>query len=481
MARTRANVLFALLLILATGCRHNVPTSTTPPPHLPQPALSDVALSFTAAVGQTSRAQTVTLTNAGAAALALSNITLRDASYAMTSTCGSTLAPSASCTLTVTFKSPADSKPADFPAVIIIADNDPQTPHTIRLNGTSTSASSAATPSAPASPVTYTLYPFPETDKTVTPLYALINNAQKSIDLTMYALEDTTFTTDLLSACKRNVIVRVILDQNNEKSGNTSAFTQLNGQPNCSAVWANKAFESTHQKSLVIDDTQAAIMSLNLESRDYSTTRDFAILENAPSDVSAIEATFNADFAAGTTSAGTVGASDFNYTPDPGNHLIWSPTTAQTAMVSLIANAKKTLLIENEELASSATAILSALETACKNGVQVQLAMVNNTDYAAGFTAVTNAGCSLHTYPNTTTGFYIHAKAVVADYGLPTQTVYMGSINYSNASMNSNRELGMYVTDAASVTSIHDTMQADYNGGTPYVAGEKAAASQARP
>jgi phosphatidylserine/phosphatidylglycerophosphate/cardiolipin synthase-like enzyme len=268
--------------------------------------------------------------------------------------------------------------------------------------------------------------------------------------------------------------VRVILDQNNEKSGNTSAFTQLNSQPNaqsnCSAVWANKAFQATHQKSFVIDGAQAAIMSLNLQPQYYSTTRDFAMIENDPPDVAAIEATFNADFAAGTNSTGTSGASDFNYTPDPGDHLIWSPTTAQTDMVNLIANAKKTLLIENEELASSATAILSALETACKNGVQVQLAMVNNTSYATSFAAITNAGCSIHTYPNTTTGFYIHAKAVVADYGLPTQNAYMGSINYSNASMNSNRELGMYITDAPSITSLHDTMLADYNGGTPFPA-----------
>src|ERR1700744_1373708 len=104
MARTRANVLFAFLLILTTGCRHNAPTtSQQPPPSLAQLALSDVALSFTAAVGQTSRAQTVTLANTGTAALVLSSITLRDTTYAMASTCGSTLAPSASCTLTITF------------------------------------------------------------------------------------------------------------------------------------------------------------------------------------------------------------------------------------------------------------------------------------------------------------------------------------------------------------------------------------------
>jgi phosphatidylserine/phosphatidylglycerophosphate/cardiolipin synthase-like enzyme len=468
MARPRANVLFAFLLTLTIGCRHDVTTSHAPPPTLAQLALSEISLSFTTGVGQTSRPQTVTLTNTGTAALALSSITLsKTGDYAMTSTCTSTLAASASCTLTITFK---PQSAADLPSTIIITDNDPQTPHIINLHGTGIAATSAAAPAAPSPSVTYTLYTFPQPDKSATPLYALVNGAQKSVDMTMYALEDPTFTTDLLAACKRGVTVRVILDQNNEKSGNTSAFTQLNGQSNCSAVWANKAFLATHEKSFVVDGTQAAIMSLNLQPQYYSTTRDFAIVENDPPDVAAIEATFNADFDAGTTASGTSGASDFTYTPGLGDHLIWSPTTAQTAMVNIITNAKKSLLIENEELASSATAILSALETACKNGVQVQLAMVNNTSYASSFAGITSAGCNLHTYPNTTAGFYIHAKAVVADYGLPTQNVYMGSINYSNASMKSNRELGMYVTDQTAITSIHDTMLADYNGGTPYAA-----------
>lgn len=334
---------------------------------------------------------------------------------------------------------------------------------------------------AASTPVTYTLYTFPQADKSATPLYALVTGARKSIDMTMYALEDTTFVNDLLAACKRGVTVRVILDQNNEKSRNTSAFTQLNAQPGCSAVWANKAFQATHEKSLVIDGTQAAIMSLNLESQYYSTSRDFAILENDSADVAAIQATFNADFAAGTTSSGTSGASDFSYTPGLGDHLIWSPTTAQTAMVNIIANAKKTLLIENEELSSSATAVLSALETACKNGVQVQLAIIDQASYETNFAAIQKAGCSVHIYPNTSTGFYIHAKAVVADYGLSTQNVYMGSINYSSASMNSNRELGMYVTDAAGITSIYNTMLADYKGGKPYSAKSTASSLSARP
>ena len=92
----------------------------------------------------------------------------------------------------------------------------------------------------------------------------------------------------------------------------------------------------------------------------------------------------------------------------------------------------------------------------------------SGSNIATSFASITKAGCSLHTYPNSTTGFYIHAKAVVADYGLPTQNAYMGSINYSNPSMNSNRELGMFVADEPTITSLHDTMLADYDGGAPY-------------
>ena len=315
--------------------------------------------------------------------------------------------------------------------------------------------------------LTYTLYAFPEADNSVTPLYALVNNAQKTIDMTMYALEDTTFSGDLVAACGRDVKVRVILDQNDEKSGNTPAYNQLNAAANCSAVWANKAFEATHQKSFILDGTQVAIMSLNLQSQYYSTTRDFALLENDPVDIAAIEATFNADYATGTPSSGVAGASDFSYSPGAGDDLIWSPTTALADMLAIINGATKTLLVENEEMGASN--IVSALEAACRRGVTVHIAMVNdNNEYGSEFSALQAVGCGVNVYPDTQTGFYVHAKAVIADYGLSTQNVYMGSINYSTASMTENRELGVYIADPASVQFLNATMASDYAGGSPY-------------
>jgi PLD-like domain len=88
--------------------------------------------------------------------------------------------------------------------------------------------------------------------------------------------------------------------------------------------------------------------------------------------------------------------------------------------------------------------------------------------YAANFSALEAAGCGVHIYPNTQTGFYVHAKAVIADYDLATQKVYMGSINYSNASMTQNREPGVYITDPASIHAPYTAMTSQYAGASPY-------------
>jgi phosphatidylserine/phosphatidylglycerophosphate/cardiolipin synthase-like enzyme len=46
--------------------------------------------------------------------------------------------------------------------------------------------------------------------------------------------------------------------------------------------------------------------------------------------------------------------------------------------------------------------------------------------------------------------------------------VYMGSINYSNASLTANRELGMYITDAASIITLYNSLTSDYAGATTF-------------
>ncbi len=415
---------------------------------LPQSTLSGNVLSFPNTLpGSTSSAQTVTLSNSGTAPLTISGIALggtNATSFAESTTCGASVAPAASCTFSVAYSAPATG--ASSSATITVTSNAASSPQAITLLGSSPSSSS-----------THTLYTFPEGDLSVTPLYALINGASTTIEMTMYELVDTTFSADLVAACNRGVKVRVILDASLEKSSNTAAYNQLNAVANCSAAWSNTQFQATHQKTFVIDGKQAAIMSLNLTSRYYSTTRDFALITNDPADIAAIESTFSTDYNSTT---------DFSYQPPPGTDLIWSPTTAQPDLLALINGSTKTLLVENEEM--SATNIVSALEAACQRGVQVHIAMTDTGSYHANYSALEAAGCGVHLYPDTATALYIHAKAMVADFGLPTQQVYMGSINFSIASMTQNRELGLYITDSPSVTALNTVITQDYAGANPY-------------
>jgi len=409
----------------------------------PIASLAATSISFPNTVpGSTSASMSVTLTNTGGATLNIASIVLGGTNptfFTQTTTCGTTLASNTSCTISATF-SPATT--VAYTATVTLTDNNnnvANSTQTITLSGTGGSSTY------------HTLYVVPMSDNSVTPLYALINNATKTIDMTMYALEDTTFTADLVAACKRGVTVRVILDQNNEKSGNTSAYNSLNAQTGCSAVWANKAFSVTHEKSIMIDGTIDVVMSLNLQSQYYSTTRDYALVDNDANDYAADEATFSMDYAAGTPASGVAGASDFSYQPGGGTDLVWSPTTATTDMLAIINNATKTLYIECEEF--SASNIVNAVAAAAQRGVAVVLVGENESNsYTSDYATIKAAGASVYYY-SSSTGFYVHAKSVVADQGLSTEAVYMGSINYSSASLTANRELGVYILNNATVSN----------------------------
>ena len=313
----------------------------------------------------------------------------------------------------------------------------------------------AALPAA-AQTGTQTLVIFP--DQGFTSIYNMINSAQSTIDMTMYELEDTTAQNDLCSAVSRGVTVRVILDVNLEKSNNTTAYNQLHSC-GVNVVWAWTKYQATHQKTITVDaatsNAQTAIMTANLTSRYYSTTRDFAVLENDANDIAAIEATFAKDFAHATV------------TPADGDDLVWSPTNSQTSLLKIINNAQQSLLVENEEMSDSA--IVSALENAAENGVSVTVVMTNDdNDYASEFDELADAGVNISTYPDNSTALYIHAKAIVADYGTSSQNAFVGSENFSSASLTENRELGLTITNSSIISQLETTMSSDYAGGTPW-------------
>jgi phosphatidylserine/phosphatidylglycerophosphate/cardiolipin synthase-like enzyme len=307
------------------------------------------------------------------------------------------------------------------------------------------------TPTPAPGPVTYTL--LTEPDQGLQTIYNLLSSAKKSIDMTMYELSDTQVETILTAAAAKGLAVRVILDQNNEKANNTAAYTKLAGGK-VGVHWANPAYACTHQKTITIDGATSAIMTLNLTPDDYTTTRDFAVITNNPADVAAIEATFNADY----TNAAI--------TPPTGQSLVWSPTNSRAALTALINGATKSLLISQEEFED--TGIQTAVEAALKRKVAVTLVQENlGGKYSSVLNTLKAAGAAIAIY-SSKTGYYIHAKTVLADYGTAQASLFVGSENFSTDSLDKNRELGLIFDDAGCMNGVHTAVTADYNNGTKF-------------
>jgi cardiolipin synthase A/B len=288
-----------------------------------------------------------------------------------------------------------------------------------------------------------------EPDDGVEPIYAMISAARRSVDLTMYELADPQAETALAIDAHRGVRVRVVLDVNREKQANQPAYDLLRAS-GAQVVWAATRYAATHEKALVIDGDLAAVMTLNLTSRYYASTRDFAVLDRDQADVRAIEAIFEADF-------------DHAKTPPPqGDDLVWSPGASEPVLAGVIAAARATLLVENEEIASAP--ILQALLAAVSRGVAVTVIMTDESDWEPAFDELTRAGAHVAVYASNAS-LYIHAKVVVADAGRPAARAFVGSENFSTASLDHNRELGVVIGDPNVIGELTAALDTDAAGG----------------
>jgi phosphatidylserine/phosphatidylglycerophosphate/cardiolipin synthase-like enzyme len=134
---------------------------------------------------------------------------------------------------------------------------------------------------------------------------------------------------------------------------------------------------------------------------------------------------------------------------------------SQTQLLALINGAQHSLDIEQEEFSS--TALVNAVVAAANRGVTVRVVIEDPSSYTSELNKVTAAGGKVTGY-SSTTGFYIHAKTVIADYGTSTAKVFMGSENFSSGSLNNNRELGLITTDSGVMSGLETTFSGDFTG-----------------
>jgi len=273
-------------------------------------------------------------------------------------------------------------------------------------------------------------------------LQQLITGAQRSIDMTMYELQDPELEGQLTAAAKRGVKVRVILDAAySGRKANASAYATLDAG-GVEVKWA-PADTVVHQKTMTVDAgtaaAAAAIGTGNLQQQYYASTLDAWILDRDEAQVSAVEATFASDWAAAPGRLGTA---------DQAAGLVWSPGD-QAQMVTVIDDARKSVQFSSEEL--SDTAVIDALAARARAGVTCQVLMTEQDEYDQALRQLQQAGCSVRTYADKTGVLYVHEKQLIVDGA----ELVIGSQNASVASLDYDRELSVVLTssDAAAVVN----------------------------
>jgi hypothetical protein len=282
-------------------------------------------------------------------------------------------------------------------------------------------------------------------------LDAAIDAAHHSIDMSMYELSDSTIEQDLIARAKAGVDVRVLLNADYEGTTHNAAAYALLRTSKVHVEWApsNQIF---HAKYVVIDSHVAYIGTGNLETIDYSSTRDFWVEDTRAADVNAATKTFDADFAHVATTYQSGG-------------LVWSPGST-SALVGLIESAKHSLLVENEEMDSSI--IESALRSAAQRGVAVKVVMTESSSWTSALDALASSG--VHVRVLRSSQVYIHAKVICVDCVGGAGTVFVGSENFSTSSLSYNRELGVIATTPKVVRVVDTAVNDDYAVGTTVAA-----------
>jgi cardiolipin synthase len=291
-------------------------------------------------------------------------------------------------------------------------------------------------------------------DDTSRPILDAIDHAETSLRIKMFVFSDPHVLDAVIRAHRRGVKVRVMLNptrRSGEKE-NDDTRKQLSAA-GVEVIDTTPAFELTHEKSMMVDDRSAWIMSLNWQTKNFTETRDYAVVTSHAQEVSEIVECFEADWARRP------------FEPRENSHMIWCVGNARQRIASFIDEAKHSLWVQNERYQDPL--IIEHLVRASRRGVKVRimarsphtLKQEKLAEGVAGLRILDDVGVKVHKVH----GLKLHAKLLFADGA----RAVIGSINLAPGSFNSRRELAIEVHDKEVVDRVHKLVHYDWENSRP--------------
>ena len=291
-------------------------------------------------------------------------------------------------------------------------------------------------------------------DDTGKPILDAIEAAQESIRIKIFLFSEPTLIAAVIAAHQRGVKVRVMLNparRSGEPENETTRETLL--KAGIEVLDSNPAIDVTHEKSMVVDGKIAFIQSLNWETRNFTETRDYAIVTTHRHEVDEVVQCFDADW------------ERKPFDPGEDSHLIWCNINGRNRVARFIDETKETLFLQNERYQDEV--IIERLVRAVHRGVKVHiLARPAHTlkkgklvEGVEGLRILQDLGAKVHKLK----GLRLHGKMMFAD----NARALIGSINLAPGSFDSRRELAIAVHDEEVARRLHQVVHHDWEHSTP--------------
>ncbi len=291
-------------------------------------------------------------------------------------------------------------------------------------------------------------------DDSARPMLDAINHASKSLRIKMFVFSDPAILQAVVAAHKRGVDTKVMLNPARRSGESENAESRkLLTSAGVSVQDSNPTFDLTHEKSMVVDDETAFVMSFNWEPKNLTETRDYAVVTSAQHEVAEIMECFDADWTRKT------------FTPGDHSHLIWCVGNGRQRIGQFIDEAKHTLFLQNERYQDQV--IIERLVRAAERGVKVhvmarpahKLKKEKLEEGVGGLRILDDVGVKVHKLK----GLKLHAKLLLSD-GVRS---IIGSINLAPGSFDSRRECAIEVRDEDVVSRLHEVTHRDWKNSVP--------------
>lgn len=286
-------------------------------------------------------------------------------------------------------------------------------------------------------------------DDTGKPILDAINGAKTSLRIKMFVFSDPDLLAAVLAAQGRGVNVRVML--NPARRDGEAENEETRGTLEKAGVTVNDSnphFGVTHEKSMVVDDAEAFVKSLNWATKNLTETRDYAIATSHRHEVDEIIACFEADW------------DRKPFEPGDDAHLIWCRGNGRARIARLIDEAKHTLFVQNERYQDPV--IIERLVRAASRGVKIHvmakpphsLKKGKLVEGVGSLRILDDVGVKIHKLKH----LKLHGKMLLAD----GERAIVGSINLAPGSFDDRRELAIEVHDSHVIERLDKVARHDW-------------------